>query len=244
MSNGQNSVYADNKEFMREVRRLADQEASGELARPEFFVQVTIATREGVVGDTSLRKDEAPAAVTWNAYAEKANAKAAKAGIVRSKGAEKVRISEVNQLILATMKNDAFPELLSAAKPVIQEMKLSGEYNGNTQDAFIAIARAQKESDTLLSEEEVRDAIRIKPRNVERKEIDVLEKQLKALKVLRDGTEGTDSSPPKEPFPSEQLDVAISAIEERLGVLRLAESMGTTPQVMAAQVCSLTSAGY
>jgi hypothetical protein len=237
MSNGQNSTYADEKEFLRECRKLGEQEGRGDLARPEFYAQVAVATVEGVCNSEKPKDGSTPAyEKAWNAFAEKANAKAAEAGIVRSKAAEKVRVSEVKQLVLASLKNEAFPELLNAAKPIITEMKLSGEYKGNTQDAFVAIARKQKDSDTLLTEEEVRDVIRTKAKDRERVEAEELEKEIKRLKVLRDGTEGTETSPPKEPFPSEALDVAIRALEDRLGVLRLMAS-GTVN-------LSLMSAGY
>jgi hypothetical protein len=55
----------------------------------------------------------------------------------------------------------------------------------------------------------------------DRTEVTELEKLIKQMQVLRDGTKPTETTPGKEPYPSPALDGALELLEERVALLKL-----------------------
>jgi hypothetical protein len=226
-TNNSNATFDSKNKFLTEVRKLGKAVGQGALARPEFFQQTAVAAGENVIM-------AADAEAVWDAFDLAISKPLDGVGCIgkkegRSEQARKVRISEVTQVINVSQLpifadgSQSFADVLQDLRGTVLDMKKAGDYQGNMQDAFIAVTRAQKKNpDAVLSEEEMRAAVSPEKATKERTEATELEKQLKALKVLRDGTEGTETSPPKQPFQSEQLDAAIELIEERLGLLRIA----------------------
>lgn len=241
-----NTHFTSAKDYLAEVRKLAEQEGKGALCAPEFIVNTAIAAVEGYVVPADKDKEDGQVTVeeAWRAYEEKVNSKLKPVGVVRTKSEDafNTRVSELRQVVHAALKHDEFPHLLSSSRPIIAELKAEGRFTGNTRDAFVKIARAQKESDDLLTDDEVRDAItasKAKPDRTEKRE---LEKQLKALRVIHDGTQGTDRSSPKQAYPSEELAAAIAEIERRISVLTMieqaapADASALVPAVLATLV--------
>lgn len=240
-----NTVFSSAKDYLAEVRKLAEAEGKGALSAPEFVVNTAIAAIEGYVVADDKGKQDGQVSVkdAWSAFEEKVSAKLAPVGVVRTKSEDafNTRVSELRQVVHAALKNDEFPSLLSNSRPIIAALKAEGRFTGNTRDGFIKIARAQKESDAPLSDDEVRGALtatKAKPDRTERLE---LEKQLKALRVIHDGTEGTDKSPPKQAYPSEELAAAIAEIERRIAVLTLAESAAPAAASVPAAIATLVA---
>jgi hypothetical protein len=210
-------MFTDLNALLRSVRSLADKYAQGSLSRPEMLVNTAIAAREGVAST-----DDAEA--IWDAFAERTNKKIADVTVIGGKegfGSDKahtVRCSEVRTVIAAAIKHNDLPEVLNDARVTVTNLKGEGRYKGNMQDAFVAIARAAKKSDTPLTEDEVIDAVcpaRESPERTEKKELEKLKKQ---MCVLRDGTKGKpeEGVPPKEPFVSDELLAMIDLCEQRL----------------------------
>jgi hypothetical protein len=215
-----NHVFGDLNALLRSVRSLADKYAQGALSRPEMLVNSAIAAREGACATED-------AEAIWNAFHERTTKRVADVGAVGNNegfGSDKahtVRCSEVRTVIAAAIKHNDLPETLNDARAIVTTLKGEGRYKGNMQDAFVAIARAAKKSDTTLTEDEIVDAVCPAQQPKDRTEKKELEKQLKQLKVLRDGTKGKpeEGVPPKEPMVSDELLAMIDLCEQRLAQL-------------------------
>jgi hypothetical protein len=222
------AMFEDKNAFFRAARALGAAEAEGALKRPEFMVSTAIATEAGVIGT-------ADAGEAWQAFAANKKRQEKLGDLVvstdpgdkvsKSGKATNVRVSELRQIILAASKtrgNVGFSDTLTEARAIIVQAKRAGDYKGNTQDAFVSIARAQlKVEDRPLTDEEIYAAVCPAPKAKDRTEIAELEKVAKALDRIIKGSEGTDSSPPKEPFDSEEAQGALKLINERIAVLTL-----------------------
>ncbi len=212
-----NHVFADLNALLRKVRSCADAFATGALARPEMIVSTATAAREG-----AAQPEDAEA--IWNAFNERFAKRVADIGAVGkkegfgSKKAHDVRVSEVRTVISAAIKHPDLPEWMNESRAVVTQLKAENRYGGNMQDAFLAIARAARKSDTPLTEAEIVNAICPAQKPKDRTEQEELEKLLKAMTVLRDGTEGDPDAgkPAKEPFPSDELEAAIVLVKQRL----------------------------
>jgi hypothetical protein len=103
----------------------------------------------------------------------------------KSGKASNVRASELRQIMTAASKtrgNVGFSDTLTEARAVIVRAKRAGDYKGNTQDAFVSIARAQlKVEDRPLTDEEIYAAVCPAPKAKDRTEAAELEKIAKAL---------------------------------------------------------------
>jgi len=220
MSDQSNHVFSDLNALLRSVRALADRYAQGALSRPEMLVNTAIAAREGAASSED-------AETIWNAFNERTVRKITDVGALGSKegfGSEKahtVRCSEVRTVIVAAVKHNDLPETLNEARAIVTELKGTGRYKGNMQDAFVAIARAAKKSDTTLSDDEIIAAVCPATTGVERSEKRELGRLLKTMTVLRDGTKGRpeEGVPPREAFPSDELAAMIDLCEQRLATL-------------------------
>jgi hypothetical protein len=215
-------MFEDKNAFIRRAASLGDQEAKGQLCRPEFMVACAVASHESVIATDD-------AADAWGAFKKKQAARLNGAVVTNERTSEKataVRVSEIRQIILAGAKpygNRSFADVLNDARGLIATAKASGDYKGNTQDAFVAIARAQiKSPDAELTEEQIVEAFLPTPKAKDRKEADELGKVVKVLERIVKGSEGTETSPPKEAFPSEAADEAIQVLKDRIAVLTLA----------------------
>jgi hypothetical protein len=232
-------MYADKKEFLAKARSLGLAEAKGALQRPEFMVQTAVATEEKVI-------DTVDAADVWSAFSASKARVGTLDGLVvtddpnvkvnKSGKAINTRVSELRQIISASKVgygNKGFSDILDDARPVIIQAKRAGDYKGNTQDAFVSIARAQlvKNEETAaanngkveaLTEDEIYNSLMPKAApSKERDELKELRKIEKALTVLVEGTQGTDTSPPKQPFPSDEAKEALHRVQERIADLTL-----------------------
>jgi hypothetical protein len=215
-----NTVFSDLNALLRKVRSLAGDYSKGALSRPEMIVNVAIAAREG-----SASADDAEA--IWSAFDQTLHNKNADVTTVGKKegfGSEKaykVRVSEVKTVITAAVKHTDLPEWLNEARATVSQLKTEGRYQGNMQDAFLAIARAAKKSDTPLTDDEIVDAICPTPKDKELNEKEELQRLLKAMKRTHDGKEGDPETgaPGRPAFPSERLAAAMLLIEQQVATL-------------------------
>jgi hypothetical protein len=210
-----NSTFGTYTKFLNSIIADAKAEANGLMKRSEFIIKIAIGVAEGVVN----LKD---ADEIWTKYRE-AVANKVDGQIVAEEKSAKQRISELRQVILAADKPGvSLADRLSSAREIILDAKAEGNVKGNTHDCFIAIARAQmKVEGRNLNDDEVRSAIAPSQKSAERNEKKELEKRIKDLKVLINGTEGTPTSPPKEAFPSDAAKAALHLLEKRLAELTL-----------------------
>src|SRR5215218_9408031 len=218
-----NRVFADLNAVLRKVRSLADDFAMGSLSRPEMIVNVAIAAREGAAVPENAK-------VLFDAFNERLTKRLSDMGAVGkkegfgSKKAYDVRISEVKTVITAAIKHPDLPEWLNESRSVVTQLKAENRYGGNMQDAFLAIARAAKKSDTALTNDEIVNAICPAQKPKDRTEHEELEKLLKAMVTLRDGSQGDPETgkPGKEPFPSDELEASIVLVKQRLAAFATA----------------------
>jgi hypothetical protein len=210
-----NSTFGTYSKFLASIVADAKAEANGLMKRSEFIIKIAIGVAEGVVN----LKD---ADEIWTKYRE-AVANKVDGQIVAEEKSAKQRISELRQVILAADKPGvSLADRLTSAREIILDQKAEGQVKGNTHDCFISIARAQmKVEGRNLTDDEVRQAIAPSAKSAERNEKKELEKRIKDLKVLINGTEGTPTSPPKEAFPSDAAKAALHLLEKRLAELTL-----------------------
>jgi hypothetical protein len=223
-------MFEDKKAFLARARSLGLAEAKGALQRPEFFVQTAVAVEEGVV-------DTADADDAWKAFSASKGRVGTLEGLVvtedpnvkmlKSGKAVNTRVSELRQIMSAAKRrygNQGFSDILQGARPVIITAKRAGDYKGNTQDAFVMIARAQLKQEEALSDDEIYAALLPKAQpDKERDELKELGKIEKQLAVLVNGTEGTETTPPKQPFPSEEAIAALAQVRERIAALTITQ---------------------
>jgi hypothetical protein len=224
-------MFEDKKAFLARARSLGLAEAKGALQRPEFFVQTAVAVEEGVV-------DTADADDAWKAFSASKGRVGTLEGLVvtedpnvkmlKSGKAVNTRVSELRQIMAAAKRrygNQGFSDILQGARPVIIQAKRAGDYKGNTQDAFVMIARAQlRKEEGALDEDEIYAALLPKAQpDKERDELKELGKIEKQLAVLVNGTEGTETTPPKQPFPSEEAIAALAQVRERIAALTITQ---------------------
>jgi hypothetical protein len=223
-------MFEDKKAFLARARSLGLAEAKGALQRPEFFVQTAVAVEEGVV-------DTADADDAWKAFSASKGRVETLEGLVvtedpnvkmlKSGKAVNTRVSELRQIMSAAKRrygNQGFSDILQGARPVIITAKRAGDYKGNTQDAFVMIARAQLKQEEALSDDEIYAALLPKAQpDKERDELKELGKIEKQLAVLVNGTEGTETTPPKQPFPSEEAIAALAQVRERIAALTITQ---------------------
>jgi len=214
-------MFQDKNEFLRSARALGASEADAYLKRPEFIQQTAVATVDGVISTADAHD-------VWDAFDnnKKRNEKFGEV-VVKSDKARKVRVSEINTVIKAAAmpmngSNVRFPDVLNDARKVIVQAAKAGDYKGNTQDAFIKIARAQlKVEDRPLTDDEIYQAILPKNNTKDANEAKDLERAAKILKRIIEGSEGNENTPPREASPSEETEGALRLISERLAVLTL-----------------------
>jgi len=222
MSNG-NHVFDDLNALLRKVRSLAGDYSKGALSRPEMIVNVAIAAREG-----SCAADDADK--IWQTFDNTLHGRLADVSTVGKKEgfgsdkAFKVRVSEVKTVIVAAIKHTDLPEWLNESRTVVSQLKTEGRYQGNMQDAFIAIARAAKKSDTALTEDEIVEAICPPAKSKELSEKAELERLLKAMKTVHDGKQGDPETgaPGRPAFPSERLAASMMLLEQQIATLVVA----------------------
>jgi cobalamin biosynthesis protein CobT len=226
-------MFDDYNAVRRLARTLGAEEAKGALKRPEFYHAMCVAVEQGKVDAKGIHE---AAAELWSDFAsnkkraeimgdlvvstdpgDKVNAKTGKSSNVRA--------SELRQIMTAASKtrgNTGFSDTLTEARAVIVRAKRTGDYKGNTQDAFVSIARAQlKVEDRPLTDDEIYAAVCPAPKAKDRTEKKELSKLATALEKLIKGTEGTETSLPKEPMPSEEASAALKLLNERIAVLTL-----------------------
>lgn len=215
-----NHVFSDLNALLRKVRSIAGDAATGALSRPELIVNVAIAAREGTA--------PADAAETiWNAFNERIQSKLSDVGAVGKKEgfgsdkAHKVRVSEIKTVIVAAVKHTDLPELLNEARAVVSNLRTEGRYQGNMQDAFLAIARAAKKSDTPLTDDEVVAAVCPAAKTKELCEKEELQRALKVLKTIHDGKQGDPETGAagRPAFPSERLAASMMLLEQQIATL-------------------------
>ncbi len=215
-----NHVFSDLNALLRKVRSLAGDAATGALSRPELIVNVAIAAREG-----TATADNAEA--IWSAFNERIQSKLSDVGAVGKKEgfgsgqAHKVRVSEIKTVIVAAVKHTDLPELLNEARAIVSNLRTEGRYQGNMQDAFLAIARAAKKSDTPLTDDEVVDAVCPAAKSKDLEEKEELKRALKVLKTIHDGKQGDPETgaPGRPAFPSERLAASMMLLEQQIASL-------------------------
>lgn len=208
-----NARYTSIEDYLKAAAKLGAAEAQGALSRPEWAIETAIAAAEGVLDTTHAEQ-------AWNAFRKRQHDKLS--GQVRDvEKAAKIRISETRQIIFAGMMPGVdFAGVLTQARAYVAN-PLS-EVKGNTWDCFVALARTQKTVEgRSLSPAEVEKALA--PNEAKQKdEAAQLKSALKSLEGIRDGKEPSDTNPNGKPaFPSDELDEAISLIEQRLAVLAM-----------------------
>lgn len=225
-------MFDDYNAVRRLARTLGAEEAKGALKRPEFMHAMAVAVELGKVDAKGIHE---AAAELWSDFASNKKRAEIMGDLVvstdpgdkvsKSGKATNVRASELRQIMTAASKtrgNVGFSDTLTEARAIIVQAKRAGDYKGNTQDAFVSIARAQlKVEDRPLTDEEIYAAVCPAPKAKDRTEAAELEKIAKALDRLIKGSEGNETSPPKEPFDSEEAQGALKLINERIGVLTL-----------------------
>lgn len=215
-----NHVFSDLNALLRKVRSLAGDYSKGALSRPEMIVNVAIAAREG-----SATADDAEK--IWSAFDQtlhNRNADITAVGKKEGFGSDKafkVRVSEVKTVIVAAVKHTDLPELLNNSRAVVSNLRTEGRYQGNMQDAFLAIARAAKKSDTPLTDDEVVAAVCPAAKSKDLSEKEELQRLLKAMKTVHDGKQGDPEtgSPGRPDFPSERLAAAMLLVEQQIATL-------------------------
>jgi hypothetical protein len=222
-------MFEDKNAVLRAVRSFGTTEAKGALQRPALLIAVARASEEGHIGTD----DAVP---IWSAFEKAKQGQLGPQDVVDSdpitkqvvgkdgsSKAKNVRHSEVRQVIAAgavRYGNRGFADVLADARKLIVAAKQRGDYKGNTQDAFIAIARAQlKTEGRELTDDEIEAAFMPAPKQKDRRELDELKKVAKALETILKGTEPTDTSPGKEAFPSEESEAALHQLNQRISVL-------------------------
>jgi hypothetical protein len=220
-------MFEDKKSYLARARSLGLAEAKGALQRPEFFVQTAVAVEEQVI-------DVVDADDAWKAFSASKGRVETLEGLVvtedpnvkmlKSGKAVNTRVSELRQIMAAARRsygNQGFSDILQGARPVIIRAKRAGDYKGNTQDAFVMIARAQlKKEEGALDEDELYEALLPKAQpDKERDELKELRKAEKLLTVIVEGTQGTETSPPKEAFPSDEAQAALTQVQKRIADL-------------------------
>jgi hypothetical protein len=215
-----NAMFKDKNAFMRKVDSLAGDSVKGALSRPDLIVNTAIATREGV-----LTSDDAQA--VWDRFDNALHNRLGDMAVVGKKEgfgsdqAYKVRVSEIGRVITAATKHPDLAEWLNESRETIAQLKKEGRYTGNTQDAFLKIVSAAKKSDTPLTEDEIVAAICPPTQEKELEEKKELERELKALRRIHDGTADDPETGKKgrPGFPSEELAASMLCIEKRLAAL-------------------------
>ena len=234
-----NATFSDIRDFLKTIRELGATKGKGELARPEFMVNLATAAQEGTVNEDNAEE-------IWKAF-DNAAAKKLE-GLVTMKNNETVltvRVSEVRTIIHVAnfefLQERTLADILTDSRATILDCKLSGNYTGNTQDAFMRIVRAQKAKkkageDDPLSDDEVRAAIIGKVTVFDASEKKQLETIKRGIERLMRGTKGKDGkAAPKPGYPSENAAAALVLIEDQLTHVTL---------VSDPSYSSLSGAGY
>lgn len=224
-------MFEDKNAVRRAARSFGLNEAKGALQRPAFMEAMATAAYE-----SHITPVDAPE--LWDDFDKSKRGKIE--GIVNdydptptitvkkdgSTNARNVRVSELKQIISAGARkygNRTFTDTLTDARQLIIKAKERGDYNGNTQDAFVAIARAQLKSESALTEDEIVRAFcpEVKPKEVS--ELKDVEAIVKSLKRLLEGTKTPDGKTLREPHPEvQEYHDALTVMNERLAVLQLA----------------------
>lgn len=225
-------MFEDYNAVRRLARTLGAEEAKGALKRPEFMHAMAVAVELGKVDAKGIHE---AAAELWADFASNKKRVDIMGELVvstdpgdkvnKSGKATNVRASELRQIMTAASKtrgNVGFSDTLTEARAIIVRAKRAGDYKGNTQDAFVSIARAQlKIEDRPLTEDEIYAAVCPAPKAKDRTEAAELEKIAKALDKLIKGTQDTETTVGKEGFPSEEASEALRLVNERIAVLTL-----------------------
>jgi hypothetical protein len=214
-----NLKFADFTAFLKEVGKLGDKEATGQLQRAEFAVNCAIAAAEGHI---NAKPEEA--LKIWRAYRKSHHAKL-NGNVVdteSSEKSEKIRASELLQIIKSGMLPSAdFAQTLERARPVIANADF---IKGNTWDNMVKLARFQLKTEQegrRLTDEEIETALTPEKKEKEYDEVSALKALVKSMEKLRDGTEGNENSAPKPAFPSPELEAAIDQLGNRILILEI-----------------------
>jgi hypothetical protein len=237
-------MFDDYNAVRRLARTLGAEEARGALKRPEFMHAMAVAVEQGKVDAKGIHD---AAAELWSDFtSNKKRAEIMGDLVVSTDPGDKVnpktgkstnvRASELRQIMTAASKtrgNTGFSDTLTEARAIIVRAKRAGDYKGNTQDAFVSIARAQlKVEDRPLTDDEIYAAVCPAPKAKDRTEAEELGKIAKALDRILKGSEGNETSPPKEAFPSEEASEALRLVNERIAVLTLAQENAKATAVL------------
>lgn len=244
-----NFVYDDKSALIKEVRKLAGEAAKSAIARPEFLVQCAIAGAEGTIQPkpynhkTKKEKDKSGASVPVKvddvaevaaAFYNSISKSIEKTAVVEEKKSNylDIRTSELRKVVQASAENPDFPDILDGrVRPLVIELKTSGDYKGNMQDAFVNVARAslKLEEGETLDDDAITVAILPKGGGGGREytEKGQFEKLLKMARTIRDGTQpdetrGTEGKPA---FESEHIDAIIKLCEEYIAELTPTEDV-------------------
>jgi hypothetical protein len=209
-----NTRWADKSAFLKHAMTLGTDEATAMLKRPQLVEDIAIAVALGIL-DPGNKSDAADVWVSFRKkVADKINGQ-----VISEEKSEKVRISEMRAVMVASaMSGVDFADVVQRARAIICEEKAKNtKLVGNTTDCFVQLARKQQNVEgRSLNDEEIREGIQPAVKTKHRTEKALLEAQIKQLNVILNGTAGTETSPPKAPFPSPQVKAAIAQLEERL----------------------------
>lgn len=221
-----NATFNDLNDFLKACDKLGGMYGGGALARPEFMVKLAIAAQEGTVTVDNAED-------IWDRF-NRACAKKLEGttALSSSSTARTSRVSEIRTIILVAnfefLQDDrTLADILNDARGIVLECKQSASYTGNTQDAFMAVVRAQKAKkkagdDEALSDDEIRAAVlggKAPAETTEKKQLEAIKKSLERLIKGTKGKEGIAA--PKPPFPSEEASDALTLIEARLAHVTL-----------------------
>lgn len=211
----QNLKFADVKEFLAEIGKMGEKEATGLTQRAEFAVSVAIAAAEGHINGTP--KD---ALDVWTRYRAKHKNKLGTA-VKDVERSEKIRASETLQIIkCGLLPNADFAATLESARAVISTADF---IKGNTWDNMIKLARFQLKPDQegrKLSPAEVEAALTPVPA-AEKDELAQLKAVIKAMERIAKGSDGNDTAPARAAYPSAELEGALELVQTRVAMLEL-----------------------
>lgn len=194
------------------LTRAADygnREGRGLNAKPDFALDVTRQAADGAIGT-------ADAAAIWGAFREASTrTQGHEKKRISSDSADGVRTSELKRFIMVGARAD-FDGAALAVKAV--GIINAVETKGSTYENLVKVMRAQiDKTEGELTDDEIREALAPKAKDTDEQQ--ELEKLVKAMTKLKEGTDPTDKSPGKPAYPSEELDRAIQCINERLAQL-------------------------
>jgi hypothetical protein len=214
-----NTRWATKDAFLKHATTLGTEEATSMLKRPQLVEDIAIAVSLGIL-DPGNKQDPAD---VWTSFRKKVTDKI-DGQVISIEKSEKVRISEMRAVMVASaMSGVDFANVIQRARPIICRLKAANtKLVGTTTDCFVQLARKQQNVEgRSLTDEEIEEGVQPAVKNKNRTEEALLKAQIKQLTVMLEGTEGTDTSPPKEPFPSPQLKTALAQLENRLAELTI-----------------------